>query len=92
MATGMATGMATTHIEPAPTATAPAEPPAPAAAVQLAAAVRLDWSGPQHWSDTPGPCRHCETPSHYRDSSDRPAHPSCAEVALAAELFGGGGR
>lgn len=50
--------------------------------------VRLDWSDPSHWADTTAACRRCETATHGRDEQGRPAHQSCAEEELAAEMAG----
>lgn len=45
----------------------------------------LDWRDNSHWSWTPRPCRHCQGPTHLRDSKGKPTHKVCAEEALARQ-------
>jgi hypothetical protein len=48
----------------------------------------LDWSDPIHWDDDElADCRSCGTPTHSRDSQDRPIHESCA-LRLVIEQVG----
>lgn len=56
--------------------------------LMVTARVRLDWSDPKHWSDTPADCRCCRTPTHGLDDQDRACHQSCAEDELAGEMAG----
>ena len=56
--------------------------------VMVTARVRLDWSGPAHWSHTAAGCRRCHTLTHGRDAHGEPCHRSCAEEELATELAG----
>jgi len=37
----------------------------------------------RRWATWSLPCVHCDSPTHARTHDDLPAHPSCAEVALA---------
>lgn len=56
--------------------------------LMVKARVRLDWSDEAHWAEVTAPCRHCDTGTHGRDETGRPAHKSCAEASLAAEVAG----
>ncbi|GGW99574.1 hypothetical protein [Streptomyces chryseus] len=42
----------------------------------------LDWTDSRHWDRTARPCRYCDQPTNLRDSNRKPAHKTCAEVAL----------
>ena len=44
----------------------------------------LDWSGAEHWTHHPRPCRFCRFPSHTLDSGGRPTHKVCLEEAIDA--------
>lgn len=55
--------------------------------------VSLDWSDPIHWNhDELADCRLCKTPTHSRDTQDRPIHQSCAARLVAEQLGPRGGR
>lgn len=46
----------------------------------------LDWSGSEHWTHYPRPCRFCKFPSHTLDKGGRPTHKVCLEAAIDAVL------
>ncbi len=44
--------------------------------------ITLDWSGPEHWSQSQQPCRICDQPTQLRDPQGQPCHKVCAEVMI----------
>lgn len=48
--------------------------------------VHLDWRDSSHWSSHPASCVHCGRNTNLRDDDGEPAHKTCAEAELAAEL------
>jgi hypothetical protein len=51
--------------------------------------VDLDWSGPGHYDPEHNlACGECGQPTKMRDNRGLPCHHSCAEQAMAREIFG----
>ncbi|MFE3378806.1 hypothetical protein [Streptomyces anulatus] len=46
----------------------------------------LDWKDSRHWSQQARPCRYCGGVTNLRDGSRKPAHKTCAEDAIQAQI------
>jgi hypothetical protein len=69
-----------------PVTEAPDKPtPPPTELPQIPSDMRLDWKH-DHWSSRRTPCIRCNRPALLLDDAGRPAHKTCAEMALAALL------
>ncbi|WP_329453888.1 hypothetical protein [Streptomyces sp. NBC_01497] len=45
----------------------------------------MDWSGGEHWSPNPRPCRYCSRTTNLRDDDGLPTHKTCAENQHSAD-------
>jgi hypothetical protein len=56
---------------------------------ELLIKVSMDWSGPGHYDRKQSlPCGECGQPTKMRDNRRLPCHHSCAEQAMAREIYG----
>ncbi len=56
---------------------------------ELLVKVSMDWSGPGHYDPEHSlACDECGLPTKMRDNRGRPCHHSCAEQAMAQEIYG----
>ena len=56
---------------------------------ELMIKVSMDWSGPGHYDPEQSlACGECGQPTKMRDNRGLPCHHSCAEQAMAREIYG----
>ena len=56
---------------------------------ELMIKVSMDWSGPGHYDPEQSlACGECGLPTKMRDNRGLPCHHSCAEQAMAREVYG----
>ena len=56
---------------------------------ELPVKVSMDWSGPGHYDPEHSlACGECGLPTKMRDNRGLPCHHSCAEQAMAREIYG----